>query len=51
MGFFLYDMFVEMDKMKVNEMIEMYCMYNLVNYDLFVKEFEGVFEIVKWLYE
>lgn len=51
MGPPLYDTFVEMDKTKVNEMIEMYRTHNLANHDLLVKEFEGVLETVKWLHE
>ncbi|TYR80090.1 pyrophosphatase PpaX [Priestia megaterium] len=51
MGPPLYDTFAKMDQTKVQEMIDMYRTHNLSHHDSLVKEFEGVFETVKWLYD
>jgi pyrophosphatase PpaX len=49
MGPPLYETFVEIDKERVQELIDTYREYNIANHDLLVKEFEGVFETVQWL--
>jgi pyrophosphatase PpaX len=47
----LHDTFVEMDKNRVQEMIETYRAHNHENHDLLVKEYEGVFDTIKLLHE